>query len=259
MKKSLTLTEIWKYPERTSKFLDYYKNGKEFLLHSTEIVKFKYCEEIYTNILNKIKVKFLMTKEINNIIEERNVKFTELVKTNEFGGKSYSTTRIEESHVENFQLPLKLPFNLVHRNVTYYDIVRLEKTKGTCKCDFHFVNIDNKPVFFISHKDGSKVTDFQQWGGLVEFKEHREVIEFHNHIKNNIVLEPKSCYYREILDENLVNSLIYGKNYGSSYYGFDNVNLVIQGDFNLNKIIHNNYEIKYNHGYSNRRNSAYIL
>jgi hypothetical protein len=60
------------------------------------------------------------------------------------------------------------PITIRMKHRTVKDIIGVEKTNGTPKSDFHCIDKQGKPQIFISHKKGSKPTDFQQWGGMTE-------------------------------------------------------------------------------------------
>lgn len=124
------------------------------------------------------------------------------------------------------------------------------------KSDFHLIDIDGKEIVWISHKSGSKVNDFHQWGGISLREE--ETIARHTETKTFVAnikllypngLPPNTTIYENISDKKLKLLSMYGKDYGKSM-GRNNVSLIIQGDINL---VNSNgiYEIKANHIYYN--------
>ena len=54
----------------------------------------------------------------------------------------------------------------VHSNI--YNVIGIEKTPGSPKSDFHFVDDMQREIVWISHKDGKRPIDFQQWSGMTE-------------------------------------------------------------------------------------------
>ena len=62
-------------------------------------------------------------------------------------------------------------------------------TPGTPKSDFHFLDLEGKEIVWMSHKDGSKASDFQQWGGISKnvpnTHNHKETKEFLGDLKEN--------------------------------------------------------------------------
>ena len=87
---------------------------------------------------------------------------------------------------------------------------------------------------FASLKDGTDVKNFQQWGGLSNFKNHPEVEQFAADLKqmypNGISAAGGGVNVgREIEDRNLKIEAIYGPSYSRGNYNSESVQLVIQG------------------------------
>lgn len=120
------------------------------------------------------------------------------------------------------------------------------KTPGTPKSDFYIADESGKQLIHISHKKGSKPTDFQQWGGLAEKKiaENEEVRNFGLAAKAKFgnKMPNATTAWREIKKDNLKLMSIYGVNHGKR--GDPNsVDVLIQGDPILEKVSNGVYKL----------------
>lgn len=104
------------------------------------------------------------------------------------------------------------------------------------KADIVFLHYDNamrlKIAGYASLKDGSKPKDFQQWGGLSNYRDHEEVQSFVNYLKDTYGDDgvPSGANIgREIQDRKLKIEAVYGPNYSRNRYNSDSVQLIIQG------------------------------
>jgi hypothetical protein len=116
------------------------------------------------------------------------------------------------------------------------------------KADFVGIDKDGDAKFYISHKEGSNATDFQQYSGIskrgagTNISNHKEVLEFVKDIDSkphNEVLE--KAYWRPIKDERLKKYAVFGKNSdkGPSSPGVDNVDFFAQGNIILTSDLRN--------------------
>ena len=111
-------------------------------------------------------------------------------------------------------------------------------------------------TIWISHKDGSRAKDFQQWGGISERKEpkifnHKETQKFIEDLKRVYPdgLPPATTLFRHIKDEKLKMWSVYGNEYGSKM-GEQNVTVLLQGPVSLKKS-GRNYLLDSNHVHFN--------
>lgn len=191
-------------------------------------------------------------------------KLTDFVKTTEFGGKGAGSgtakedaaladlrKQIEKAKIKEgrAEIPVKIGSKI-------YMVMDVVTTPGTPKSDFHLVDKDDKEVAWISHKDGSRAKDFQQWGGLSQSKEpklynHSEttafIKEIHKVYPNG--LPNATTIYRRIKDMKLKMMSVYGNEYGSKF-SRQNTTLMLQGDVKLTKR-GQNYEITATHTHVN--------
>jgi len=187
-----------------------------------------------------------------------------LVKNHEFGGKgaggslAAEETAIRQTReaIENAISENKGPINIKCGTKIYKNIVGVEKTEGTPKSDFHLIDSDKKAVVWISHKDGARAKDFQQWGGISERKEpmifgHKETQKFIADLKKTFPtgLPPATTLYRHIKDENLKMLSVYGNQFGGKM-GEQNVTVLLQGPVKLTKS-GTNYILDSNHVHYN--------
>jgi len=133
-----------------------------------------------------------------------------------------------------------------------YYVAGAASTPGTPKSDFHLLDAKSNEIVWISHKNGSKPKDFQQWSGISKSSEpkiaaHKETEDFVDDVKNKTDGEmPRATTYsRENNDQRLANMAVYGKDYGGKL-GRQNVTLLLQGPVKLIKK-KNHYEITSNH------------
>jgi len=135
----------------------------------------------------------------------------------------------------------------------YYAVAGAATTPGTPKSDFHLLNNKGIEVVWISHKDGSKAKDFQQWGGMSaraepEIASHPETQKFINDVKKEFggVMPRATTVARPVKDKNLMGMSVYGNKYKSGKLGRQNVSILLQGPVKLVKS-KNYYELQSNH------------
>lgn len=170
------------------------------------------------------------------------VPLTQLVKTGEFGGKEGGSLGVEEraivtlrEEILNYVKKNKGPISIKLKSKTVLKIVDVQKTSGTPKSDFHLVDSSGIAVAWISHKDGSRPKDFQQWGGISQRVEpdifnHLETQKFINDLKKRFPdgLPPATTLYRKIKDKKLKMLSVYGNQFGKQE-GEQNVSVLLQG------------------------------
>lgn len=191
-------------------------------------------------------------------------KLSDFVKTSEFGGKGAGSgtakedaaltslrSQIQEAKIKEGRAEISVKIGL-----KTYMVSDAVSTPGTPKSDFHLVDKDNNEVAWISHKDGSRAKDFQQWGGLSQTKEpklfnHNEttafISEIHKVYPNG--LPNATTIYRRIKDTKLEMMSVYGNEYGGKF-SRQNTTLMLQGDVKLTKK-GQNYEITATHTHLN--------
>jgi hypothetical protein len=175
---------------------------------------------------------------------------SDLLKNKEFGGKGKGSGTIVED--ANLMLLNRIITQLVEENngpidvkvngKIYKGIVGAKSQFGTPKSDFNLVDANGKPLVFISHKKaggkGPSGRDFIRWSGYTMYKDHPEVKRFNQALEkflvdNNLESLPKqSRFISPIEDDNLIQKLIYGPEFGKEY-SKDNVNIILQGKITL--------------------------
>jgi hypothetical protein len=177
-------------------------------------------------------------------------KLSDFVKTKEFGGKGEGASTAKEdmalaslreqiSKAKMMQAAATIPVKIGSTTYSVFDAI---STPGTPKSDFHLIDIDGKEVAWISHKDGTKAKDFQQWGGMSQRSEptiyaHLEVRAFIDDLKQIYPdgLPRATTLAREIKDTKLKMMSVYGNEYGSRN-SRQNTTLMLQGSVNLTKV-----------------------
>lgn len=171
-------------------------------------------------------------------------------KTPEFGGKgSGSGTAAEDRYLTEFREAIQkalveakkryLILNINGRKVHLADIISTpQTTRRAPKADFTLLDEAGKHVGWLSHKAGSKPTDFQQYGGLSDdaFSSNVEIKKF---MTDLIALYPKGLpsgvsVMRKVKNKDVVLKSIYGVDYGKQP-GVQNVDEFHQGSMKLVK------------------------
>jgi hypothetical protein len=270
MASNLGPADLYKYgrEDRIVIFLEKYKRGDEFELvtpiSGKKKAKLIYDEEIYKKLKGKISPNTIQFQ--TNL--GKPVKLVQLAKTSEFGGladKKKSTTHIEEKEIISIRKQLtdikkktKKPTVKFKIKNQFYEVYDIEKTPGTPKSDFHFLDIKGNPIVWMSHKDGNKPSDFQQWGGISKTvpntHKHKETQEFIEQLKETFPsgLERATNVVKDIKDKNLKNKSVYGDEFQQSgrKYNQNNVQLVLQGTVKILKK-GSYYEVEANHIHEN--------
>lgn len=176
-------------------------------------------------------------------------KLSDFVKTKEFGGRGAGSgtakedaalaslrNQIEQAKIKNGTA--EIPIKIGSKTYMASDVV---STPGTPKSDFHLIDKSGVEIAWISHKDGSRAKDFQQWGGLSRTKEpklfsHPETTKFvqdiHKIYPNG--LPNATTISRKIKDTSLKMMSVYGNEYGRKL-SRQNTTLMLQGDIKLVK------------------------
>lgn len=174
------------------------------------------------------------------------IRITQLKKTEEYGGEAPDKRLQAETLALNVldkkikKLGGRTGITIFINGKRYDNIVQCVKTPGTPKSDFHLNDIEGKTVIWISHKDGTRPQQVQQWSGMTEEEivSHREVQQFVESVKAMMqkrqlkTFPNKQTWARSIRDIMLKNQAAYGIDYGD-WYGTNNVNVIIQGDIDL--------------------------
>lgn len=232
--------------ERLMIFAKKYKDNGEFELMNGKKVKLIYDKKTYDKIVRKQgldEITFWTT--IGTQIKLKNLK-----KTNEFGGKEISTTHIEEKEIISIRKQMSeirkktgeptVPIKVKNQ---IYEVFEVVKTGGTPKSDFHFLDQEGKPILWVSHKDGNRASDFQQWGGISKIvpntHTHNETKEFIKDLEENFKegLPRATNVVKDIKDTTLKNKAVYGDEFKPNSRNFSehNIQLVLQGTVKLVK------------------------
>jgi len=105
------------------------------------------------------------------------------------------------------------------------------------KADIVFVTCEDGCLSYTGYaslKDGSKVSDFQQWGGISDISDNEEVKQFAADLlakypKGIAAAGGKINIGRSIKNKDIMIKAIYGKNYRTNNYNSESVEFVIQG------------------------------
>jgi hypothetical protein len=195
---------------------------------------------------------------------ETNVKVTvtypkDFYKTPDFGGKGEgSGTAAEDAELTLFRSELeevlaknKVPaikLKIGGRTVECAGIISTPNPGGRApKADFSIVDIKGNQVAWISHKAGTKASHFQQYGGLSDdswYHTNKDAVTF---VKDLAAFRPEGLtngesIARVVKDKEGICRAIYGRDFGRSQRGINNVDEFHLGNMKLNKK-GSNYEI----------------
>lgn len=234
--------------ERLNVFKEKIKNGDKFITTKGEVVLDK--KQVFSlDAMNVSGFSATFTGKVKNA----KVKLEypkDFYKTPEFGGKGAgSGTAAEDRYLTEFRkaiqdemIKAKKNYLLVKingRTIHLADIISTpQTTRRAPKADFSLLDENGKQVGWISHKAGSKPTDFQQYGGLSDeaFSNNPEVKKFMDDI---IKLYPKgltsgSSLMRKAKNKDVILKSVYGTDYGKAP-GVQNVDEFHQGSMKLSK------------------------
>ncbi len=190
---------------------------------------------------------------------------SDLSKDKDFGGKGAgSGTVVEDYNLKalNDKIQALLEkdnvesISVIVNGKKFDGIVGAKSQFGTPKADFNLIDLEEKPLVFISHKKaggkGASADDFIRWSGYTMYAEHPEVKAFNEalvkFLEDNKLegLPNKARFIAPIQDDELIRKLIYGPNYGGEN-SKDNVNIILQGEIDLVPKGTNTYELTAQH------------
>jgi hypothetical protein len=190
------------------------------------------------------------------------IKLNDIWKDEQFGGLGgRSPTKKEDDALAKLDRDIK--FLCKKNHIPYLDIWYGQKkflgitgaktVAGTPKSDFGLVNIDNKIICHISHKDGKTASKFSQWGGMTKkadgdaadgvISKHPEVVQFVRDIHARYPVGSPMPTIRPALKRQISNGekgkklkrmaaygpMCIGEAYNKSRAQRDCVNLILQG------------------------------
>jgi hypothetical protein len=255
---TLTIYEILKYPWRQELWARKYKENENFELNNGKKMKFKFNKDIYAAMKKGNETILKNSKLLGD--DGKIYAFGTIKKSAEFGGKKSGSGTFKEdmelkSLIEEINEKKKIEaqgYISIKVGTKKYKVASAETTAKQPKSDFHLVDINGKPVVWISHKDGSKPSDFQQWGGISariepKINAHPETKRFIEDLKSLWPkgLDPGESVFRKIKAAKLKMMSVYGNTFGSSL-GEQNVSILIQGPVKLKKV-NNVYIFESNH------------
>jgi hypothetical protein len=152
----------------------------------------------------------------------------------------------EESHLSDLQGQIEKAKKesgseeiTIHTKHGPAKVSHAEKVPGTPKADFVLKNKAGKAQRFLSHKDGSSVKDFQQFGGVSKYKDHPIVKKFASILKKK---HPEGVSGETVamkLDtsnpehKSFIQKAMYGNGHGDETHHENNVHEIHQGPMKL--------------------------
>lgn len=244
---SLSQSELAKR-NNFSIFVSRIRNGKDFKIENANGTSVK---------LNKVILEDL--KSINDLNKFRQgqsiilftdsgqqIRLNQLYKDSEFSLRTQITTAQEDAEIVRINKQLQKLMDQLGQDFiplkvgnTIYQVGLCESTPGTPKCDFHFIG-QSGYVGHVSHKGGIGPRGFQQWSGTSQRIEptiysHPETLAFINTLQQMFPngMPSATTVGRRIQDDSLKKKAVYGKDYGLSIKGENNVDVVVQGTLNI--------------------------
>jgi hypothetical protein len=241
--------------DRVNVFLDKVKNGEKFLTNKGEvIIDKKHLPDLEKKMKDAGFSITLQAKLKGNAVAVHYPK--DFYKTPEFGGKGVGFgTAAEDRHLVLFRKKLEAQMEKDKTGVLkikvggrIVEVAGIESTPGVPKSDFHFVNFKGNPIAWLSHKDGTRASQFQQYGGLTKdwnlVKNSVDVNKFLSDVKKirPVKLERGDSIFRIVKDAKVAKIAIWGPNFGKAR-GINNVDEFHQGEMHLKRIGKDVYEI----------------
>ena len=179
-------------------------------------------------------------------VDGKTVKLSNLYKDSSFSNRSQYTTQHQDSEVVNLartieEIKRKSGRDYVSIGIgqSTYDVTGISLSTVGSKSDFNFIDVQGKPVGFISHKYGQSPKDFQQWSGT-SLRFQKDI--FHD-LETKDFIETLSSLYpsgfpsattvaRKINSEKLKNIAMFGNDFGGAF-GNNNVEVIMQGRLSL--------------------------
>ena len=171
-------SELKRYEDRMALYIKKINKGESFELTTGKSVKIQRSAQL----IRSLKAGDLKGVALTTTSGDP-VAWSTLKKTDEFGGKGAgSSTAVEDGQLKALNRQIKAagaPISIKVGGKTF-KILKAETTFGTPKSDFHLVDVNGKPVVWISHKKGKGPRDFNQWGGVTNpaLKDHPEILKF---------------------------------------------------------------------------------
>jgi hypothetical protein len=189
---------------------------------------------------------------------------SDLSKDKDFGGKGAgSGTVVEDSNLRALNNKIQSlmekndveSINVIVNGKPFNGIAGAKTQPGTPKADFNLVDSKGTPIVFISHKKaggkGASAGDFIRWSGYTMYATEPEVKAFNEALIKFLQgkgLPNKTRFISPLRDPELIQKLIYGKNYQENGpYNEDNVNIILQGEIDLLPKGNNTYELTAQH------------
>lgn len=246
---------------RGDDLLELIKNGYEFSLTDGNKASLQFHHTLIEKIFKEKKYNEL-NKRIVHFVDKNDKKYTvkDIIKTPELGGYLKGTAEARAKTGLNTQIQEILSkeekdsITILVGNLEYKNINKAEKQIGVPKSDINLIDSDNKAMVFISHKDlnlekGDKgYNDFASWGRLQTLlSTEPEIKQFAKQVESKIGkdgFKPATEYKNEgeetvtffsKISDDLKTKIVFGKEYNSTNFGIDNVQVVIQGNIVLKK------------------------
>lgn len=235
---------------RIDVFHDKVKNGETFLTtKGAMIIDKSQAEELKLVVNTKTRGAKM---KVNGTVDKRNVTVEypgDFFKTPEFGGKGAgSGTAAEDRALTDFRKELEsvmakekvgaLPMIVGGRRVL---VAGIESTPGVPKSDFHLIDDKGEQVAWLSHKDGTKASQFQQYGGLTKdwkklYANNNDVLSFVRAAREKRPdgLQRGDSFFRYVKDPKVAQYTVWGPDFGGKR-GINNVDEFHQGTMTLQK------------------------
>lgn len=260
--KQLSFGDLRKYGGPRLKILhDKIKQQEAFLTGNDEEVVLDFAKEEYAELFANQDIdgiKALSNNRPNNFpffVDQNGDNYTisSLVKSPDLGGKGVgSGTKKEDLALRGINDALNdlgpIDVKISSEGQVYKGITSAVTVNGTPKADFT-LNSDQGPVIYISHKDGSKPSDFQQYGGFTGLMDDPEIKAFIEAVarKTNGELQPRQSFVRELKGDGIKLKAIYGLDQEQGSFGNNKCQVVYQGPVKFVEQNDGTYLITSNH------------
>ena len=236
---NLSPSELLRYDWRIKVFLKKYANEEPFefvtgpkkvLVYSPQMAKL--IEKRRTDLLQG-EIFLGRNKKLYSISDLKMTKEFQEFQGHGIEAKEIKNTVAQISEAKSELVSAVIPIRISN---DLYEVSSIEKTQGSPKSDFHFLNQLGREIVWISHKDGRRAVDFQQWSGMTEkgIIEADEIQDFISSVKVMFPLgiDKGVTVARKVESKDLRMKSVYGVDYGGPF-GKQNVTVVMQGPIDI--------------------------
>ena len=239
--RQLSINELLRYDWRLKNFIQRYREGAPFELMGNTKVRLVYEEEIEQILAQKKYINFVNLKFTDQKIPSKQYRLSSFKMVPEFGGKpERKFTFHDDKNVHSITTQFDtirsttgtktVSLKIDNQTFSVTECIKTEEGKSS----LHFIDEKETPVIWISHKKGTRPSDYESWATLTEpaIAEHPETQAFIKEVQKKYPKEipAAACFGRKIDDSALSNFSLYGSDYNiGKHFSQNNVHAIMGG------------------------------